>query len=86
MPDGERQEDHKIKANEKYKIKVDEYRIVYVQSAANRADIHTKPVAAKVYAVLRDVILNIRRAAVNIHAMTSLEIEMEAAEAAGGWE
>ena len=33
---------------------------MYVQSAANRADILTKPVVAKVYAVLRDAILNIR--------------------------
>jgi hypothetical protein len=48
--------------------------VVYVQSAVNRADILTKPVAAKVYAVLHDAILKIRCAAVNIHAIVAAKM------------
>ena len=48
--------------------------VVYVQSALNRADILTKPVTAKVYAGLRDAILNIRCAAVNIHAVVAAKM------------
>ena len=49
--------------------------VVYVQSALNRADILTKPVTAKVYAGLRrDAILNIRCAAVSIHAFVAAKM------------
>ena len=39
--------------------KLSEIVVVYVQSAANRADILTKPVAAKIFDVLRYAILNV---------------------------
>jgi hypothetical protein len=45
--------------------------VIYVQSAANRADILTKPVSTKVIETLRDVILNVRRSAVNLHAIVA---------------
>ena len=45
--------------------------VVYVQSAANRADILTKPVAAKIFDLLRDAILNVWRTSVNLHRWVS---------------
>jgi hypothetical protein len=43
----------------------------HLKSAANRADILTKPVSTKVFETLRDVILNVRRTAVNLHAIVA---------------
>ena len=41
---------------------------MYVQSAANMADILMKPATAKIFdALLCDAILNMRRTAVNLH-------------------
>jgi hypothetical protein len=39
--------------------------------AADQADILTKPVSTKVFETLRDVILNVRRTAVNLHAIVA---------------
>ena len=42
-----------------------------MQLAANLADILTKPVSTKVFETLRDVTLNVRRTAVNLHAIVA---------------
>ena len=51
--------------------RIGEVVVVYVQSAANRADILTKPVSTEVFESLRGVILNVRRTAVNLHAIVA---------------
>ena len=50
--------------------------VVYVQSAANRADILTKPVTAKIFDALRDAILNVRRTAVNLHWWVAAKVPL----------
>ena len=56
--------------------KLGEVLVVYVQSAANRADILTKPVSAKIFDALRDAILNVRRTAMNIHRWVSAKVPL----------
>ena len=58
--------------------KLGEVLVVYVQSAANRADILTKPVSAKIFDALRDAILklNVRRTAMNIHRWISAKVPL----------
>ena len=51
--------------------RVGEVVVVYLQSDANSANILTKPVSTKVFETLRDVILNVRRTAVNLHAIVA---------------
>ena len=57
--------------------RIGEIVVVYVQSAANRVDILTKPVSAKVFETLRDVILNVRRTAVNLHAIMAAKMPFQ---------
>jgi hypothetical protein len=56
--------------------KLGEVLVVYVQSAANRADILTKPVSAKIFDALRDAVLNVRRTAMNIHRWVSAKVPL----------
>ena len=48
--------------------------VIKIRTELNRADILTKVLAAKTYARLRDTILNVRSAAVNIHAFVSHQL------------
>ena len=48
--------------------------VTYVQSAANHADILTKPVTQKIYDALRDAILNVRRTSVNLHRIVASRV------------
>ena len=54
--------------------RIGEVVVIYVQSVANRADILTKLVSTKVFETRRDVILNVRRTAVNLHAIVAAKM------------
>ena len=47
-----------------------------MQSAANRADILTKPVTANIFDALRDAMLDVRRTAVNLHQWVAAKVPL----------
>ena len=48
--------------------------VVKISTELNRADVLTKVLSPKVFAKMRDLILNVRRAAANIHSYVKHQI------------